>query len=365
MSKSIGVVGAGQLGKMLAEAMLSMGIDFVLYDSQSDACGRSLGTLIHSPFDDFVGIDQLIKQTDVITCEFENVPRSTLEYIAKNSRLVPPVKAFEIASHRLKEKAMFEKLAIPRAMSEAVDSFADLQMAISKLGTPLVLKTCSGGYDGKGQVVIAEGDDLATAYESFINLPCIAEQWVDFTEEVSCIVARSSSGDMVSYPLTKNYHKQGILRVSVPQVEHPLEQQAADYCQRIADELDYVGVLTLECFVASNGQLLANEIAPRVHNSGHWTIEGAKTSQFENHIRAVLDMPLGKTDMLAQSAMINLLGCMPTLISDEYTFVHAYGKRIKPKRKVGHITVLADEKKDVLDRLAVLYKKIYATDLSM
>lgn len=365
MSKSVGIVGAGQLGKMLAEAMLEMEIDFVLYDSQSDACGRSLGKLIHRPFDDLEGIDELIQQTDIITCEFENVPTSVLQHIENTSQLLPPAQAFAIASHRLKEKSMFARLGIPCVSNQAVDSFADIQKAIRKLGMPLVLKTCSGGYDGKGQVVITEDDDLAAVYEPFANLSCIAEQWIDFTEEVSCIIVRCANGSMLSYPLTRNYHKQGILRISMPQSEHPFEQQAVDYCQGIADDLDYVGVLALECFVTSDGQLLANEIAPRVHNSGHWTIEGATTSQFENHIRAVLDRPLGATSMLAPSAMINLLGCIPTVASDEQTFVHAYGKQIKPKRKVGHITLLADSEQALLERVGAVYQQIYATNVDV
>ena len=362
-TETIGIIGAGQLGKMLAEAMHSMNIDFHLYDSQSDACGRTVGHLINGSFDDHDALDQLIAVSDLITCEFESVPMKSLEHIEQHTRLAPCSRAFAIARHRLKEKCMFSQLAIPCADSTAITSFSDLSRACQELGQPLLLKTCSGGYDGKGQTVILPDSDLTAKYEPFANLSCIAEQYIPFVEEISCILVRNAQGEIRTYPMTSNIHKKGILRLSRPQPNHPFEQEAIDYTTRIAEHLDYVGVLTLECFVTTDGTLLANEIAPRVHNSGHWTIEGSPTSQFENHIRALLAMPLGDTNLTMPTVMINLLGKIPTIASDSQTFIHEYGKKIKPKRKVGHITLMAEDEHALMDRARKLYSDIYSTEM--
>lgn len=225
----------------------------------------------------------------------------------------------------------------------AIDSEEDLEAAVASLGLPMVVKTRRLGYDGKGQYIVRNTDDIAATWSTLGNQPLIAEAWVPFDYEVSVIGVRGTSGETRVYPLTRNVHEQGILRTSCSPVDAPeLSEIATDYMRRLLEHLDYVGVLALELFVKDR-QLLANEFAPRVHNSGHWTIEGAATSQFENHLRAVMNQPLGDTDSLGHAGMVNLIGEIPDAVrSLEHGSLHDYGKEPRPGRKLGHITVVAD-----------------------
>jgi 5-(carboxyamino)imidazole ribonucleotide synthase len=255
----------------------------------------------------------------------------------------PPAKALRHSQDRLDEKRLFDKLAIPLPGYHAVDTRADLDAAADKLGLPMVIKTRRLGYDGKGQFVVKEAADLDRAWQALGGNALIAEQWVPFDFEVSCIGVRNATGDIEIYPLARNAHEDGILRTSRSPVDAPhLAARAEDYVRRLLLELDYVGVLALELFVRGE-ELLANEFAPRVHNSGHWSIEGSATSQFENHIRAVLNRPLGSTASSAHAGMVNLIGEISEAARTlDVGVLHDYGKAPRPGRKLGHITITAD-----------------------
>ncbi|MGB5352417.1 MAG: 5-(carboxyamino)imidazole ribonucleotide synthase [Woeseia sp.] len=342
----LGILGAGQLGQMLGAAGESLGITCRFLDPADAPPAASVGEVVQQPFDDVRALRQLANDCAVITYEFENVPVAALAAIADDVAVYPPLAALQQAQDRVNEKKLFEELGIPLPRWWAVESLADLEAAATHVGLPLVLKTRRFGYDGKGQRVIRKADEFADALEELPNRPLVAEQWIAFEREVSAIGVRGRDGEQAFYPLTENVHRQGILHTScAPFVNTALASQAGDYLRRLLDRLDYVGVLALECFV-HEGKLLANEFAPRVHNSGHWTIEGAVTSQFENHLRAVLGMPLGSTAARGHAGMLNLIGIMPTdpaAIRATGAVLHDYGKMPRSGRKLGHITVVADE----------------------
>ena len=257
------------------------------------------------------------------------------------------------------EKSFFERLAIPTPPFVSVESWDDLKEAISKIGLPAVLKTRRFGYDGKGQFILKKAEDAPLAWQSLGGVPLIMEGYVDFEREVSIIAVRGRAGEIKYYPLVENHHEHGILRRSLspaPGAISELQSGAEDYAARALAELNYVGVLAIE-FFQKEGRLLANEMAPRVHNSGHWTIEGAETSQFENHLRAILGMPLGSTAGVGYSAMINLIGNIPDLrpvYNMPDTHLHLYGKAARPNRKIGHITLKAASAGSLKDRLEKL-----------
>lgn len=344
--KRLGIIGAGQLGQMLGVAAGKLGIETVFLDPSANPPAARVGRVIRQAFDSADGLAQLAQQSDVISYEFENVPVAALQKLAANIPVYPPLEALRCAQDRLLEKTLFERLGIPLAKFCPVSSRAELEQATTILAYPFVLKTRTLGYDGKGQAVVRNSKEREAAWEKLGSAPLIAEQWVDFDFEVSVIGARNRSGECVVYPLTENRHNDGILRVSrVPCRNTGLADPARQYLVKLLEHFDYVGVLTLELFVQGS-RLLANEFAPRVHNSGHWTIEGAVTSQFENHVRAVLDFPFGETKALTCSGMVNLIGGMPSLAgfsADFSWFLHDYGKSARPGRKLGHITMLTDD----------------------
>jgi len=357
---TIGVIGAGQLGQMLGYAGKQLGLDFIFLDPSADPPAARVGPVLHFPFDSEAGLKQLADAADLITYEFENVPVDALRKIDPGMPVYPPAAALECAQDRLAEKHLFVSLDIPVPAFRAVDSAADLRAAAAEIGLPLVVKTRRLGYDGKGQLILRELADCEQALEALGGNDLIAEQWVPFDREVSAIGARNVSGDIVHYPLTENVHKNGILSVSrAPADDDAHGATATGYLHSIMQRLDYVGVLALELFVSGDA-LLANEFAPRVHNSGHWTIEGAATSQFENHLRAILDMPLGATDMHGYAGMLNLIGTMPRnrdAFGSGLSHLHDYGKQARPGRKLGHATVVAGslaERDAALGRLARL-----------
>jgi 5-(carboxyamino)imidazole ribonucleotide synthase len=279
----------------------------------------------------------------VLTFDWENISGKALAPLRKLTAIRPPPRALEVSQDRLREKALFERLKIPVAEHAAVDSAQQLARAIEKLGAPGILKTRRMGYDGKGQCHIATRDDIDRAWHLIGAQGLIYEKLQRFSREVSLVAARSLAGDIVHYPLSANTHAGGILRYSVaPYANAALERTARTYMKRVMKALDYTGVLTIEFFVV-RGRLVANEMAPRVHNSGHWTIEGCVTSQFENHLRAICGMPLGSTRALGHAAMVNFLGQMPErdrLLGIEGLAFHDYGKDPRPGRKVGHCTIL-------------------------
>jgi len=358
--KKIGIIGAGQLGQMLGIAGLRMGLEFVFLDPSDDPPAAVVGPVLKYRFDSQEGLARLAAAADIITYEFENVPVAAIDRIARGTAVFPPAQALEHAQDRLAEKALFKTLGIPVPDFRTVDSPDDLQRAAREIGLPIVLKTRRLGYDGKGQTIVRNEAEIETACAELGGKNLIAEVWVPFDREISAIGARNVSGAIVHYPLTANEHDGGILRVSrAPADAEDLEEAANAYLTALLEHLDYVGVLALELFVKGD-RIFANEFAPRVHNSGHWTIEGAKTSQFENHLRAILDMPLGDTGMRGFAGMLNLIGSMPddpTAMDAKPCHLHDYGKAARPGRKLGHATVVtttAVERDSALERLAGL-----------
>ncbi|MET0986161.1 MAG: 5-(carboxyamino)imidazole ribonucleotide synthase [Steroidobacteraceae bacterium] len=338
----IGIIGAGQLGRMLALAGYPLGLRFVFLDQSPDAPGAQVGQIVPGAFDDPARLMQLAEQVDVITFDVENVPVDAVRAIAERKPFYPPVQALGASQDRLHEKSLFRSLKIPTAPFAAVDSLSDLVHAADRIGIPGVLKTRRLGYDGRGQFYIRGPGDIDLAWQTLGSVPLIYEGFIDFTREVSLIGVRSTSGATQFYPLAANTHRAGILRYScAPFRSASLQSQAQTYMRRVLKQLDYAGVLTIEFFV-QRGRLIANEMAPRVHNSGHWTIEGARTSQFENHIRAILGLPLGSTEAIGHSAMMNFIGEIPNLetaLKIPGVHYHSYGKEPRPNRKLGHCTI--------------------------
>lgn len=337
----LGVLGGGQLARMLALAAHPLGVRCIFLDPAPDACAAPLGEHICAPFDDTRSLERLARSADCVTFESENVPYETVGWLAERAPLSPSPRALAAARDRLIEKQLFCSLGIPTPAFVAVDSHLDLTRKIDVVGLPCVLKTRTQGYDGKGQTVLRNSRDIATAFDRIGHKPAILEQHVDFSRELSIIAVRAGSGEKRFYALSENLHREGVLRVARNRDNDPCQAQAEAYATRLLDTLDYVGILALELFEV-NGELLANEFAPRVHNSGHWTIEGAQTSQFENHVRAVLGLPLGDTHSLAASAMVNLIGSVPhtkCVLELPGAHLHVYGKTPLPGRKLGHVTL--------------------------
>lgn len=340
----IGIIGAGQLGRMLALAGYPLGLRFVFLDQSADAPGAQVGQIVTGAFDDAAALRALADETDVITFDVENVPVDAVREIAKRRPFLPPVDALGASQDRLDEKTLFRALKIPTPSFAAVDSLDDLRAAARDIGIPGVLKTRRLGYDGRGQFYLRSETDIEAAWNALGTVPLIYEGFVNFSREVSIIGVRSTQGETRCYPLSANTHSAGILRYSTaPYVNASLQKQAETYLKRILRHFDYGGVLTIEFFV-QRGRLIANEMAPRVHNSGHWTIEGAHTSQFENHVRAILGLPLGSTQPIGHSAMLNFIGTIPPLaniLRVPGVHFHSYGKEPRPNRKLGHCTLTA------------------------
>ncbi len=339
----IGIIGAGQLGQMLGFSARDLDIECHFVDPSDSPPAAECGHVIQRAFDDAEALATLAETCDVITYEFENVPVEALLEINSRVPVYPPAEALRHAQDRLAEKRLFDELGIPLPGYQTIDTREDMEKAVDKLGLPVVVKTRRLGYDGKGQFVIGNRSDIDEAWKTLGGNDLIAEQWVGFDYEVSCIGIRNVDGDIAIYPLSRNAHVNGILHTSRSPVDAPeLAEKAESYVRRMLDHLDYVGVLALELFVCGDG-LLANEFAPRVHNSGHWTIEGSETSQFENHLRAVTNQPLGSTASVGHAGMVNLIGEIPDAArSLDSGVLHDYGKAPRPGRKLGHITVTAE-----------------------
>ena len=337
----VGVLGAGQLARMIALAGYPLGVKFVFLDPSADACANSLGEHLHGAYDDPRLLAELAERADVVTYEFENVPAQVAEFLATHTQVHPAPKALAVAQDRLIEKTFFNNIDIPTPAYAAIDSLESLELAMTNIGWPAIIKSRTMGYDGKGQSLLKTPDDLVSAWTLLQGVPAIVEAFVPFNREVSIIAARSVSGEMVFYPLSENVHRNGILLVSHSCANDPMQAQAEAYISRLMAALDYVGVLALELFEV-NGELIANEFAPRVHNSGHWTIEGAETSQFENHLRAILDLPLGATTAVGKAAMVNFIGGLPVteeLLAIPHAHLHLYDKAPRKGRKVAHATI--------------------------
>ena len=352
----LGIFGGGQLGRMLAQAALPLDVECQVLDPTEAPCAAAAARHIHGDYADQPALDALTDGVDAVTYEFENVPVDAVKYVAARLPASPGATSLACAQDRAHEKQLFEDLGIDLAPWAEVDDFAGLREAVARIGLPAVLKTRRFGYDGKGQVVIRGADELEAAWEAVGAQPCVLETFVPFEREVSMIAVRGHSGETRCYALTENVHRDGILRQSTPLDGDALQADAEAALAKVMKALDHVGVMAFEFFVAE-GRLLANEIAPRVHNSGHWTIDGAVCSQFENHVRAVLGLPLGDTATRGPCVMLNAIGEMPTtaeLAAVAGCRIHAYGKAPRPGRKIGHVTLIADSSSALSDRLPAL-----------
>jgi 5-(carboxyamino)imidazole ribonucleotide synthase len=346
--KKIGILGAGQLGRMLALEGLPLEMRFSFYDTSG---APSVGiepvlTDTHAALDN-PKLAEFLDNNDVVTYEFEHLPLHLVQHIEAKHTLYPPAKSIEVCQDRAKEKSLFQELAIPTPDFRIIDSEAELVDAISELGCPCVVKTTTEGYDGKGQFVIREQSECTVAWQEIGNRKLIVEKFVNFSRELSVIAVRSVSGETKVYPIAENAHYDGILRYSTapaPQLNEENAQQAKLYMRELMETLGHVGVLTLELFETAEG-LLANEMAPRVHNSGHWSLTGAASSQFENHLRAITDLPLGDTEAQGITCMVNIIsskGDIQGLLKLPYAKLHLYDKEERKGRKLGHVNVHAD-----------------------
>ena len=356
---TVGILGGGQLGYMLALAGYPLDFHFRFLDPSPQAPVGRIAPRVTADYTDLEALDKFASGLALVTYEFENVPVEAVRHLAKRLPVYPPPQALEAAQDRLSEKTLFQKLGIPTTEFLPIGSPEELQQGIRKLGLPAVLKTRRLGYDGKGQWVLRTREDVTNLEMEFPAAALILENFVSFTRELSILAVRGRGGETAFYPLVENHHRGGILRLSLapaPRLTAALQREAENAARRILEALDYVGVLAVELFECG-GRLLANEIAPRVHNSGHWSIEGAVTSQFENHLRAVAGLPLGETRALGYSAMLNLIGEVPDpaeLLTVPDAHLHLYGKALRPGRKVGHVTLRGDSAEQLAGGMRLL-----------
>ena len=344
----VGVVGGGQLGRMLALAGIPLGHSFRFLDPDPGCPASSLGEMVVGAYDDPSAVLRFVEGLDAATYEFENVPAATIATIAERVPTAPGPRSLATSQDRIAEKEFFRSCGIRVQRFEAVSSESELAAACGRIGVPAVLKTRRMGYDGKGQFVVRSARDVPEAWRTVGGVPSIYEAFVDFAAEVSVIAVRSRDGDVRTWALNRNEHRGGILRTTLapaPGIAPALHAEAEHAVRSAMEALGHVGVLTIEFFVTPEG-LVANEMAPRVHNSGHWTMDGAVTSQFENHLRAVCDEPLGSTDLRGPSGMVNIIGTMPDrgdLLAVPGAKLHEYGKSARPGRKLAHVNVCAPD----------------------
>ncbi|MFA7320160.1 MAG: 5-(carboxyamino)imidazole ribonucleotide synthase [Dokdonella sp.] len=359
---TIGILGGGQLARMLALAGAPLGHRFLVVDSAEDACAGQVAPLLRADWRDFEALLKFAGQVDVATFDFENVPAVTAEWLTGHTCVFPNPAALAVAQDRLREKTLFGEVGLETPLFATVDSIDDLRAGVARTGLPAVLKTRRLGYDGKGQFVLRQPADIEAAWAALGGVPLILEAFVAFDSEISVVAVRSRGGEFRHYPLTRNWHRNGILSASLAPVvvDETLQQLAVARAHALAERLDYVGVFALELF-SFDGKLLGNEMAPRVHNSGHWTIEGAVCSQFENHVRAVLGLPLGDTAARGCSVMLNWVGELPDanpVLGEMGAHWHDYGKSPREGRKVGHTTICADSAAGLVEPLQRLGRSL-------
>ncbi|MDN5782005.1 MAG: 5-(carboxyamino)imidazole ribonucleotide synthase [Luteimonas sp.] len=354
---TVGILGGGQLARMLALSGAPLGLRFLVMDTEPDACAGQFAPLLVGDYRDERALAEFASKIDVATFDFENVPAESAQWLSERVPVFPNPRALAVIQDRLAEKTLFRQVGVPVPEFADVGSREELDAAIAKIGMPCILKTRRLGYDGKGQFRIkpgqGEADSKAAADAAWDALGAqartvglILEAFVPFERELSVVAVRSRDGEFRTWPLTENWHVDGVLSASLApaRADDALVSTAFDHARRLAEELDYVGVFALELF-CRDGELLANELAPRVHNSGHWSFEGAETSQFQNHLRAVLGRPLGSTAMRGHACMLNWIGELPdadAVLRVAGAHWHDYGKSPRPGRKVGHATVRAD-----------------------
>ncbi len=357
---TVGILGGGQLARMLALSGAPLGLRFRVLDTVADACAGQFAPLIVGDYRDTAALAAFSAQVDVATFDFENVPAESAQWLSERAPVFPSPRALAVAQDRLAEKTLFRELGIPVPPFADVPDRAALDAAVAAIGTPCILKTRRLGYDGKGQFRIKSLADVAAAWDALgaqaATVGLILEGFVAFERELSVVAVRGRDGAFRTWPLTENWHVDGVLSASLApaRTDAGLQARAIAHARALAEALDYVGVFALELF-CRDGALLANELAPRVHNSGHWTIEGSETSQFENHLRAVLGLPLGDTRMVGHACMLNWIGAMPAadaVLREPGGHWHDYGKEPREGRKVGHATLRADDTAALADALA-------------
>ncbi len=357
--RTVGVIGGGQLGRMLALAGIPLGVRCVVLEPGADPPAGPVAEVVAAPYDDLDGLAALGRRCEVVTYEFENVPVAAAEWLAERVPVRPGPLALGTAQDRLAEKLLFTRLGIATPPYVAVDDRAGLRRAVAEVGLPAVLKTRRLGYDGKGQVVLRAPGDVDAAWDALGGVPLLLEGFVPFDRELSIVAARGVGGEVAAFPVVANHHEAGILRLTLapaPELGQGLRERAEALVGQVLDALDHVGVIAVELFEVG-GRLLANELAPRVHNSGHWTIEGAETSQFEQHLRAVCGLPLGSAAARGFSAMVNLVGVEPDpagVLAVPGAHLHRYDKVPREGRKLGHVTVTAADEAARDERLSAV-----------
>jgi 5-(carboxyamino)imidazole ribonucleotide synthase len=357
---TVGILGGGQLARMLALSGAPLGLRFLVMDTAPDACAGQFAPLLVGDYRDEAALAEFASKVDVATFDFENVPAESAEWLASRVPVFPNPRALAVAQDRLVEKTLFRELGIPVGAFADIGSLEALRTEVARLGGACILKTRRLGYDGKGQFRTKSPTDVDAAWQALgaqaSTVGLIVEAFIPFERELSVVAVRGRDGEFRTWPLTENWHVDGVLSASLApaRVDAALADAARAHARRLAESLDYVGVFALELFYR-DGELLANEMAPRVHNSGHWTIEGAETSQFQNHLRAVLGLPLGDTRVLGQACMLNWIGEMPdsaAVLQEAGGHWHDYGKEPRAGRKVGHATLRADDAPSLAQALA-------------
>jgi 5-(carboxyamino)imidazole ribonucleotide synthase len=348
---TVGILGGGQLARMLALSGAPLGLRFLVMDNVADACAGQFAPMVVGDYRDEAALAEFASRVQVATFDFENVPAESAQWLSERVPVFPNPGALATAQDRLAEKTLFRELGIPVPPFAAIETREQLDAALVEIGVPCILKTRRLGYDGKGQFRIKTAADAAAAWDALgaqaSKVGLILEGFVHFQRELSVVAVRGRDGEFRAWPLTENWHVDGVLSASLAPatVDSALAEIAYDYARRLGEAMDYVGVFALELF-CRDGELLANELAPRVHNSGHWTIEGSETSQFQNHLRAVLGLPLGATHEIGYACMLNWIGEMPDplpMLREPGGHWHDYGKQPREGRKVGHATLRADD----------------------
>ncbi|WHY01038.1 5-(carboxyamino)imidazole ribonucleotide synthase [Neobacillus sp. DY30] len=349
--QTIGIIGGGQLGRMMALSAREMGYRIAVLDPVDDSpCGQVADYKIIGSYDDLAAISKLAEVSDVITYEFENIDAAALEWLCNQAYVPQGKRLLEITQDRVKEKAAIANAGVQVAPYAVINSLNDLHENCERLGYPVVLKTARGGYDGKGQAVLKNSQDIEEAKALLENGQCILEKWISFTKEISVIITRNPNGETAVFPVGENIHQDNILHQTIvpARISKLAEDKAIQSAIQLANAFELVGTLAVEMFLSAGDKIYINELAPRPHNSGHYTIEACETSQFEQHIRAVCNLPLGKTELLKPAVMVNILGEHVQNVLDNLTKVndwkvHFYGKKeAKFKRKMGHVTILCD-----------------------
>lgn len=354
--QTIGIIGGGQLGRMMALAAKAQGFRIAVLDPTEDCpCGQVADITIQGEYSDIEAIKKLSDVSDVITYEFENIDADGLRWLSENAYVPQGVKLLEITQDRIKEKEAIQKAGVEVAPYGVIQTEADIQSNLEKLGFPAVLKTARGGYDGKGQYVIKREEEIQEAADLLKSGTCVLEKWVPFEKEISVIVHRNSNGETAVLPVGENIHRDNILHETIvpARISDSAKESAVQKAIQLAESFELVGTLAVEMFLTAEG-IYVNELAPRPHNSGHYSIEACETSQFEQHVRAVCNWPLASTELLKPAVMVNILGEHQDPVIEKITKVkdwkiHLYGKKeAKYKRKMGHVTLLRDSVEEAL-----------------